>query len=63
MSETIRNWAITAVCLHVIAGFWMSANPNTVGHWQALRDIAYDSIWSEYVSDCDCTNSLDSEPD
>jgi len=52
MSETIRNWAITTVCLHVIAGFWMAANPTTLGHWEAMRDVAYDSLWSEYASDC-----------
>jgi hypothetical protein len=59
MSARIRDWTIIAVCLHVIAGFWMAANPTTLGHWQAMRDVAYDSIWSEYVSDCDCTEPLD----
>lgn len=59
MSARIRDWTIIAVCLHVIAGFWMAANPITLGQWQAMRDVAYDSIWSEYISDCDCTEPLD----
>ena len=33
--------------------------PKVVGEWQAQRDIAYDAIWSEYVSDCDCTQPLE----
>lgn len=35
------------------------ANPSTVGHWLAQVDVAYDSIWSEYISDCDCAPALD----
>lgn len=34
-------------------------NPDWIGHWMAQKDIAYDSIWSEYVADCDCTESLE----
>jgi hypothetical protein len=33
--------------------------PKVVGQWEAQRDIAYDAIWSEYVSDCDCTQLLE----
>lgn len=35
------------------------ANPAAVGQWKAKVDIGYDSIWSEYVSDCDCTETLE----
>jgi hypothetical protein len=31
--------------------------PELIGEWQAKRDIAYDSIWGEYVMDCDCTEA------
>lgn len=59
MSATIRNWTITALCLHLIAAMWFVASPNRYGHWLAAADIAYDSIWIEYVGDCDCTESLE----
>jgi len=36
-------------------------NPEAVGEWQARVDVAYDSIWMEWVSDCDCTESLDQQ--
>jgi hypothetical protein len=52
MSETLRNWAIITVCLHAIAGFWMAADPNTLGQWGAMRDVAYDSVWSKYTFEC-----------
>jgi len=34
-------------------------NPEKIGQWKAQMDIGYDSIWSEYVSDCDCTEALE----
>ena len=34
-------------------------SPETVGQWQAKRDVAYDSIMSEYWMDCDCTEELE----
>lgn len=34
-------------------------NPEAVGHWQAQKDIAYDSIWMEWIADCDCTEPLE----
>lgn len=34
-------------------------NPEAVGEWEAKRDIGYDSIWSEYIMDCDCTEPLE----
>ena len=63
MSVAIRNWAITALCLHLIAAIWLAASPTRYGYWRAAADIAYDSIWIEYVSDCDCTESLEGESD
>lgn len=35
------------------------AQPELLGHWQAQKDIAYDSIWAEWISDCDCTEPLE----
>ncbi len=34
-------------------------DPTVLGHWEAQRDIAYDSIWSEYVVDCDCADAIE----
>ncbi len=59
MSNAIKNWSITALCLHLIAVVWFAASPTRLGHWEAQRDIAYDSVWSEWVSDCDCTQPLE----
>lgn len=54
MSNAIKNWSITVLCLSVTVMIWMASSPNRLGYWEAQRDIAYDSVWSEYVSDCDC---------
>jgi hypothetical protein len=59
MSETLKNLAIMALCLHIIVVMQYAASPTRAGHWLAARDIAYDSIWSEYVFDCDCTQPLE----
>lgn len=47
------------VCLLLasLVAFIALFSPETVGHWQAQRDIAYDSIWGEYIMDCDCTEA------
>ena len=34
-------------------------SPETVGQWQAKRDVAYDGKMSEYWQDCDCTEELE----
>lgn len=59
MSNSIKNWSITALCLTLVIMMWLASSPNRLGYWEAQRDIAYDSVWSEYVSDCDCAESLD----
>lgn len=33
--------------------------PATIGQWKAEMDIGYDSIWAEYIYDCDCTEDLE----
>lgn len=35
------------------------SNPESIGQWKAQMDIGYDSIWAEYVYDCDCTEALE----
>lgn len=57
MAHTIKNWCIIALCLHTLAAIWFAASPTRLGMWEAQRDIAYESIWGEYVADCDCTSS------
>lgn len=58
---SIGKWLILVICLIIIQLYvWMVAlNPESVGRWEAKRDIGYESIWSEYVSDCDCTQPLE----
>ncbi len=34
-------------------------HPEKIGQWKAQMDIGYDSVWSEYISDCDCTEALE----
>lgn len=58
---SIGKLVILVICLIIIQLYvWMLAlNPESVGQWEAKRDIGYESIWSEYVSDCDCTQPLE----
>ena len=53
MIRNMRDIAIIAII------FWVRLNPEGVGQWKAQMDIGYDSIWSEYVSDCDCMEPLE----
>ena len=39
--------------------FVMIADPKLVGRWLADVDIAYDTVWMDYIGDCDCTESLE----
>ena len=56
----LKNAAIVLAAAHAIAALWLIAMfPTKIGYWEAQRDIAYDSIWAEYVSDCDCTESME----
>ena len=59
MSEAIKNWSITTLCLSLTVMLWMGSSPARLGYWTAQRDIAYDSVWSEYIADCDCTESME----
>jgi len=59
MSNTLKNWAIVTLCLHCIAALWFAASPTRLGYWLAAMDIAYDSVWIEYVGDCDCAEPLE----
>ncbi|MGA1256918.1 MAG: hypothetical protein ACO3YX_07910 [Candidatus Nanopelagicaceae bacterium] len=49
----ILNAAIKGIII-LLAGIAVF-NPEAVGHWEAKRYIAYDSIWLEYIGDCDCS--------
>jgi hypothetical protein len=40
-------------------GLSLLLDPTSLGEWKAKMDIGYDSIWSEYVYDCDCTEELE----
>jgi uncharacterized membrane protein len=59
MLQDILDLAIIAT----IAGLWIVAgviaDPEAQGRWSAKRDIAYNEIWVEYITDCDCTEPLE----
>ena len=60
MIKTIRDIAISLFLIYTMCiMFWARVYPDQVGYWQAQKDIAYDSIWMEYVGDCDCTEALE----
>lgn len=35
------------------------SHPELLGQWDARRDIGYDSVWGEYLSDCDCMQPVE----
>ena len=35
------------------------AHTEKIGQWKAEMDIGYDSVWAEYIFDCDCTEALE----
>ena len=49
-----RDIMITIAMTQLIVGYWVVMDAEFVGHWLANVDIAYDSVWSEYIADCDC---------
>lgn len=56
----MRDIAIFILTMYIIAIMvWVRLNPEGVGQWKAQMDIAYDSIWVEYVADCDCMESFE----
>ena len=54
MIKIVRDIVITIAMAQLIVGCWLVLNFEFVGHWLANVDIAYDSVWSEYIADCDC---------
>ena len=60
MIRNMRDIAIFILTMYIIAiVVWVRLNPEGVGEWKAQMDVSYDSIWSEYMSDCDCTEALE----
>lgn len=60
MIRNIRDIAIINLVLYVFCvALWAQLNPEAVGHWEARKAVAYDSIWGEYIMDCDCTEPLE----
>lgn len=59
MSNVIKDWSITTLCLSIVAIIWFASSPSRLGYWEAQRDVAYESIWSEHITDCDCTDTLE----
>ncbi len=56
MIRNIRDIVIALFFGYALVIFMTARiNPEWVGHWEAQKDIAYDSIWGEYYMDCDCT--------
>ena len=60
MIRNMRDIAIFILTMYIIAIMvWVRLNPEDVGQWKAQMDIGYDSIWAEYIFDCDCTEALE----
>lgn len=60
MIRNMRDFAIFLLVMYVLTvSITARLFPDQVGHWLAQKDIAYDSIWMEYIADCDCTNPLE----
>lgn len=55
--NTILNIIYKLIAFAMVV-LWID-NPGMVGQWKAQMDIGYDSIWAEYVMDCDCAESLE----
>ena len=56
----MRDFAIFLLVMYVlVVAVTARMNPEWVGHWLAQKDVAYDTIWTEWVGDCDCTESLE----
>lgn len=52
-----ESLSVTIKIIAIVFGGVILTTPELIGEWQAKRDIAYDSIWGEYVMDCDCTEA------
>jgi hypothetical protein len=60
MIRNMRDFAIFLLVMYVlVVAVTARMNPEWVGHWLAQKDVAYDTIWMEWVGDCDCTESLE----
>lgn len=56
MMQNIRDISISILAFNIFCfTLWARWDPETVGYWEARRDVAYDQIMSEYAADCDCT--------
>lgn len=59
MLKLVRDVMITLAAAHITVAYWAVMDAEFVGYWLANVSIAYDSVWAEYVSDCDCTEDLE----
>lgn len=60
MIKNCRDAAIFLLTLYVlVVAVWARTNPESIGKWQAQKDIAYDTVWMQWIGDCDCTVPLE----
>ncbi len=59
MTEAAKNVMIIALLAWMLFMAVVLSQPTQAGYWLAQRDIAYDSIMAEYMSDCDCATPLE----
>ena len=60
MIRNMRDFAIFLLVMYVLTvAITARLFPDQVGQWLAQKDIAYDSVWMEYIADCDCTKPLE----
>lgn len=55
----IRDTAAAVVLVQIAIMIFIFSDGTRMGHFDAQRDIAYESIMSAWVADCDCTPDLD----
>jgi hypothetical protein len=57
MIRDMRDLAIFLLTMYVlVVAISARVSPEGVGHWKARMEVSYDSVWSEYLADCDCTD-------
>ena len=59
MMKLVRDLMIILAMAHLIVGYYFVLDAKSVGYWKANVEIAYQSVMTEYWSDCDCTESLE----
>jgi hypothetical protein len=59
MTNYLQDTLTLIIKVLIVGAFIIfEVNPEYYGERLARMDVAYDSIWGEYIMDCDCTEPL-----